>query len=74
MNLNSNVIVKVGVMLLVLFLKSNIFFVNIKKYVCDYIVVFNVKIDRYISEKIVIIGYVKGVLYCIYVIEFGIMY
>ena len=68
MNLNSNVIVKAGAMSLVPLLK------NTKKHARDHIAVSNVKTDRHTSEKIVTIGYAKGVSHRIHATEFGTMY
>ncbi|HHW5045070.1 TPA: HK97-gp10 family putative phage morphogenesis protein [Staphylococcus aureus] len=74
MNLNSNVIVKAGAMSLVPLLKSNTPFANTKKHARDHIAVSNVKTDRHTSEKIVTIGYAKGVSHRIHATEFGTMY
>ncbi len=61
-------------MSLVPLLKSNTPFANTKKHARDHIAVSNVKTDRHTSEKIVTIGYAKGVSHRIHATEFGTMY
>ncbi|HDB2027143.1 TPA: HK97 gp10 family phage protein, partial [Staphylococcus aureus] len=69
-----NAIIKAGAMSLVPLLKSNTPFADTKKHAREHIGVSNVKTDRDSSEKIVTVGYTKGVSHRIHATEFGTMY